>query len=317
MLAALGRKWHHGISSSRRRSAMKSKKVTLLAMLGIGIGIGGSAIATPPAACQPELFGPGHFSTDKWDWRFSVGPTRLQAFWSISDGFFPITRESTIVSSHRTLHGWSPRQTASFSGIYPDIDPFVSPDGRFLFFSSIRPVDGEPRTDTDIWMVKRRGLGWGEPTNLGSAINSPGDELYPSADLWGNLYFATDRDGQFDIMRSKRRLNGSYAPAERLGSNVNTPGYWEFNPEISPDGSTLLFTGLNRPDGQGLGDLYVSRLGNSGFLPARNLGPCVNTTADEYHPTVLWWERKLVFVKSSYAPGETGDFYIVDLPHLH
>lgn len=287
--------------------------MSMAALLACGCGVGTAPAASPN--CQaPALFGAGVFSTDKWEWRFSVGPTRLQAFWSISDDFFPVTRQSTIVFAHRTLQGWSSRQVAPFSGTYPDIDPAVSPDGQTVYFSSIRPVAGVARSDLDIWKVSRRGLGWGEPINLGGAINSQGDELYPSVDLWGNLYFATDRSGQFDIMRSKRRLNGTYEPAQSVGPGVNTTGYWEFNPEISPDGRTLLFTGLNRPDGHGLGDLYVSRLGSNGFQAAENLGDCINSAADEYHPTVLWWERKLVFARATYAPGESGDFYIADLP---
>jgi Tol biopolymer transport system component len=85
---------------------------------------------------------------------------------------------------------------------------------------------------------------------------------------------------------------------------------WEFNPEISVDGRTLVFTSL-RPGGYGLGDLYVShrtpgRRSADGWTPARNLGPLVNTAADEYHPTLTRDGRTLYFVRRGPLPG---DFY--------
>jgi hypothetical protein len=256
-----------------------------------------------------EKFGEGLFSTDKYEWRISFSPSRLQAFWTVSDGFWPFTRESSIVTSHWRPAGWAPAQVASFSGTYTDIDPYITPDGLALIFSSIRPVNGVARTDTDLWMVRRTWRGWSDPVNLGDAVNSASDELYASMDLSGTLYFASDRDnGQWDIYRSRRRHNGQYAPAEKLGAGVNTPDAWEYNPEISPDGRTLIFASLFRSTNIGLGDLYTSRLRDGQFTPARNLGPCINSADDEYHPTMLWERNVLIFVRNTGGPTN-GDFY--------
>ena len=68
---------------------------------------------------------------------------------------------------------------------------------------------------------------------------------------------------------------------------------WEFNPEISADGTLLVFTSL-RPGGHGLGDLYASRFVRGEWTRAENLGPAVNTAADEYHPT-LSRDRKQLY----------------------
>jgi hypothetical protein len=268
------------------------------------IEAGGTAGGCPAV----EKFGEGLFSTDKYEWRISFSPSRLQAFWTVSDGFWPFTRESSIVTSHWQPGGWTPAQVAPFSGTYTDIDPYITPDGLSLIFSSIRPVNGVARTDTDLWMVRRTWRGWSEPIHLGE-LNSPSDELYASMDLWGTLYFASDRDnGQWDIYRSRRRHNGQYGPAEKLGAGINTPDAWEYNPEISPDGRTLLFASLFRSTNIGLGDLYVSRLRDGQFTPARNLGPCINSADDEYHPTMLWERNVLIFVRNAGGPTN-GDFY--------
>ncbi|MPY89593.1 MAG: hypothetical protein GEU99_16910 [Luteitalea sp.] len=272
-------------------------------MMGAGHGF---EIGTCPAV---ERFGPGVFSTDMEEWRLTFSPGGRTAFWSISDDFFPVSRQATIVWSGRVRGEWATRQVVPFSGVYSDIDPFISPDGRALFFSTIRPVDGVERSDLDLWMVRRTPWGWSEPIHLGNEVNSPSDELYPSVDLWGNLYFGSDRAGQWDIWRARRRHDGSYGPPKNVGPGVNTADFWEFNPEITPDGRTLLFASLDRPDGFGAGDLYISHLRHGQFTPARNLGPCVNTAADEYHPTLSHGRRWLYFVRHTYEPGTTGDFY--------
>jgi hypothetical protein len=209
---------------------------------------------------------------------------------------------------------------ASFSGTHADIDPFVAPDGQRLYFSSIRPVDGVTRGDLDVWYVERTPDGWGAPVRLGDAVNSPLDELYASADARGTLYVASGpRSPQpgrhFDIFRAERAGDG-FAPREALPTAVNTvpvagggpQDAWDFNPEISVDGTTLVFTSL-RPGGHGLGDLYVSRRVDGAWTPARNLGPLVNTAADEYHPTLSRDGRTLYFVRRGPA---AGDFLHID-----
>jgi hypothetical protein len=269
--------------------------------------------------CPPvEVFAPGVISLDgSWQWRLSFTPSRQQVYWSHSEGWWPGTRERATIRTSRRLPGgrWSTPQVVPFSGTHADMDPFVTPLGTMLLFSSMRPVDGVERTDMDLWMVRRTWHGWSAPQHLGREVNADGyDELYPSMDLLGNLYFARVKapvpTEDVDIWRSARRRDGSYGAPERLGPGVNTPQRWEFNPEISPDGRTLLFVRLDRPDdglddqGYGWGDLYVSRRHRGAFAPGVNLGPCVNTAADEFHPTMLWERDELFFARDAGAPSD-------------
>ncbi|MGH8966317.1 MAG: TolB family protein, partial [Actinomycetes bacterium] len=256
-------------------------------------------------------------STDAWEWRLSFTPSRRQLYFGRTEGWWPGTREqATILTSYHWPWGWSTPQVASFSGIHSDFDPFVSPDGRYLVFSSERPRPDGVAAKMDLWIAKRTWHGWGEPQHLGNAVNSPGDELYSSMDRFGTLYFGSDRGGEFGVYRSLRGRDGSYGPAEPVVGGVNTNLRWEFNPEISPDGRTLLFVRLDFPDslpdqGYGFGDLYVSRRNPDGsFGTAVNLDPCVNTALDEFHPTVLWERRLLFFAKDI---GKPSDFYVTSL----
>ena len=168
--------------------------------------------------------------------------------------------------------------------------------------------------------VEKHGEAWGEPERLGPEVNSDDDELYASAASDGTLYFASGpaapaRGRHWDIYRARPAGRG-FAAREALGSGVNTQpsasdatpvAAWEFNPEISADGNLLIFASL-RPGGHGLGDLYASHLVEGEWSTAKNLGPAVNTAADEYHPTLSRDSRRLYFVR---RPGSHGDFFVV------
>ena len=280
--------------------------------------------AQPGAAAT--VFAPGVISDAAEQWRITFSANGKTAYFASSPEFFPFTRQSTIYVSHREGLTWSTPEVASFSGQYSDIDPALSPDGQRLYFSSIRPVNGMPRADIDIWMVERTSNGWGEPIHLGPEVNTPdADELYPSVAADGTLYLASGpffpQPGKhFDIYQAARRGNG-FAMREALGPAINTvpsasdaslQDAWDFNPEISVDGKTLIFTSL-RPGGYGLGDLYVSNKIGGEWTPARNLGPTVNTASDEYHPTLSRNKQTLYFVRR--IPNR-GDFYSIDAGRL-
>ena len=293
----------------------------LCSALGLTLAANAASAASMDMKCpKVAKFAPGIISTDdNWEWRLTFTPTRKQAYWATSAGWWPGTREQSYIKTSTFLpgSGWSLPVVAPFSGIYADFDPFVSPGGATLYFSSMRPANGVEKADMDLWMVRRNASGWGEPLYLGDEVNTDGyDELYPSIDLEGNLYFARVKapipTEDVDIWVSRRRSDGTFGAPERLGPGVNTPDHWEYNPEVSPDGRTLLFARLDLPDdgvedsGYGFGDLYVSRMRGRTFATGQNLGPCVNTEFDEFHPTVLWDRGELYFAKDIGIPS---DFY--------
>ena len=275
------------------------------------------SVAYAQGPVTAELFAPGVISDAQEEWRITFTPDGHTAYFARSAGFFPVTRQATIYETHLVKGEWTTPTMAPFSGVYSDIDPFIAPNGQRLYFSSIRPVNGVTRGDVDIWMVERTRDGWGEPVRLGPEINTLDDELYPSATANGTLYFAggplfPQPGRHFDIYSAERAGDG-FAARQALGPAINTtpvPGgapqdAWEFNPEISVDGKTLVFTSL-RPGGFGLGDLYVSHLVKGAWTTAQNLGPLVNTAADEFHPTLTRNKQELFFVRRI---PRRGDFY--------
>lgn len=274
-------------------------------------------------------FAPGTISDERWQWRITFTPNGQDAYFAVSDEFFPASRHATIMMSSRQDDGtWSTPEVAPFSGQYSDMDPFLSPDGRRLYFSSIRPLDGVDRPDLDIFYVERTARGWGAAVRLGPEVNSDLDELYPSVSAAGTLYFGVGPfgptpDADWDIYRAERNGDGFAGRQPLAEINTDLPfdpadptADWEFNPEISIDGRTLVFTSL-RPGGYGFGDLYVSRLHRGAWSEPVNLGPAVNTENDEFHPTLSRNGRTLYFARTQFTPSFVpSDFYSVDVREL-
>jgi Tol biopolymer transport system component len=280
------------------------------------LALAAPAPAPDSCAAPAQEFAPGVISTsDAFESRLAFSPSRNTIFWSVT--YEPSAPGSSVVSTILTSDrsaggGWTAPSIASFSGVYSDGDAFITPYGDRIFFNSSRPGGMAPGSPlNDIWITTRTASGWSVPVNAGPNVNSVANELYPSVDIYGNLYFSSDRDGgQFDLYRARRLPNGEFAAAEKVPGQPNHPNRWEFNPEISPDGRTLLFATYGRPDSYGDVDIFVSHLESNGnFGRPMNIGPCVNTVAPEFHPTVLWDRNEFYFVRV----GATTDFFTTPL----
>lgn len=257
----------------------------------------------------PALFGRDVISTALEEYRVTFAPDGKTIYFARSQAFFPVSRESTILTSRFENGSWTPPESASFSGRWPDIDPFITRDGQRIYFSSIRPVEGEMREDSDIWYVDRQGDGWSQPVHL-AAVNTPSDELYPSLGPDGTLYFGSDRPdgrGGWDLWGARPAAGGFSSPFNL--HDVNSPD-WEFNPTISPDGRYLVFTSIGRTEGIGMGDLYASWSNGPTWSFPVHLNPWANSPADDYHPSFSPDGQTLYFVRrQSLARG--GDIYAV------
>lgn len=268
------------------------------------------------APSTPERFGVGVVSTDAEESALNLTPDGQRIYFARSRVWFPASRIAAIFQADRTSNGWSEAVPAAFSRGFSDVDPFVLRDGSAIVFSSMRPADGRPRKDFDLWVVRVHGGGFSAAVNLGPQINSDADDLYPSVTRDGTLYFGSERAGGlggWDIYMARRGADGTYLPAENLGAPVNS-GVWEFNPAIAPDGSFLIFTSFNRPGGRGAGDLWISHRGTGGrFGAPRLLGGGINTEAEDYHPTLSPDGKTLFFLRRDAARGQAADFFWVSL----
>ena len=264
----------------------------LLCTLGLLLAIRFCVAGANPA--KPALFAEGIVSTPDDESGFALAPDGNTAFFGKTS---PATSGGDpmwfICVTHRDATGrWSTPEIAPFSGQYRDMGPAMAPDGSRLYFISDRPGGDSQKRDLNIWYIDRGGSGWGEPKLLDTPVNSPAQEYGVSVSRNGTLYFASNRaggKGSFDIYRSEL-VDGKYKNVENLGEAVNSIGV-EVEPAISPDESTLVFTGLGRDDetmgvhrAYGRGDLYVSFRKNGAWTEARNWGAPINSGGGESWP---------------------------------
>ncbi len=122
-----------------------------------------------------------------------------------------------------------------------------------------------------------------------------------------SLFFAADFPGmgygRYDIYKVTATDSGWSTP-KNVGRNINTD-FWESAPSISPDGKALYFCS-NSPDGYGGIDIYVSYKNEKGYWEeAENLGPTINTAADEQAPFIHADNQTLYFASNGW-PGFGG-----------
>lgn len=138
-----------------------------------------------------------------------------------------------------------------------DTQPYVTPDGRTIFFVSDRP-GGEG--SYDLWYARRVGAGWSTPQNLGPAINTPFNEATP---FYNNdskrLYFASTGYaglGGYDLYEVPGSID-NWGEVSNVGYPVNTT-YEDFGGVWMTEGDSLAYFTSNRPGGVGGYDIYYA-----------------------------------------------------------
>ena len=155
--------------------------------------------------------------------------------------------------SKKTGNAWSEPERLSISdSLAWDGSPSFSADERTLYFSSNRRGG---KGGVDLYRVPIDNSGrFGRPINLGSVINTPGDELFPYVSTNGKLYFSSDGHpsiGGLDLFVASRNENEIIV--EHLGVPINSIGD-DF--AISFSDSTQGYISSNRPGGKGDDDIY-------------------------------------------------------------
>jgi Tol biopolymer transport system component len=199
----------------------------------------------------------------------------------------------------------------------PGIDaaPVVSLDGHLLFFSSDR-AGGHGQND--IYVARRTDnsddLSWGPAVNLGPDVNTAGfeaGEFYLQSGEAGpaNLFFSQGPDPVgLDIYVAPVKADGeTLGPAVPVVElNDPDPAVTDAHPSVRIDGREIYFYS-NRAGSLGASDLWRSTRGSvhEPWSTPENLGPPLNTAANEIQPTLSYSGRTLVFA-STRAGGLGG-----------
>jgi len=100
--------------------------------------------------------------------------------------------------------------------------PAISEDGKTLYFAANYE---DAIGGFDIYRSELKGDSWTKPENLGSGVNSEGNELYPFVHPSGRLYFSSDGHDKnvagFDLFQTAF-VGGKWAEAYKLGAPFNS-----------------------------------------------------------------------------------------------
>lgn len=104
---------------------------------------------------------------------------------------------------------------------YSIAHPTLSADAQNMYFASDMPGGFG---GMDLYICTRIDTFWSQPINLGNAVNTPGNELFPFIHPDGTFYFASDGLpglGGLDIFATRRNM-GKWAAPRNMGQPINS-----------------------------------------------------------------------------------------------
>jgi Tol biopolymer transport system component len=225
---------------------------------------------------------------------------------------------------------WGPPQNLgpNINTVGNEFGPDLSPDGHWLFFSSTRPPG--MLGASQIWVSYRKDVaddfGWGPAVNLGPDINVPGlDDNAPTffhdhktgvTSIYFNSINRKDGPGDFDIYVSTQRENGTFGRA-KIVRELSSPQR-DTRTAIRHDGLEMFLTS-NRPGGSGRIDLWVAtrQTTRDVWSTPINLGPAINTAADDGGPALSCDGTTLYFYSTRDGGSGGRDLYVTTRHRLH
>ncbi len=176
---------------------------------------------------NPTLLDEGPINTEFNEGAPSVGPGAREMFFTRCEPEPDADVGCRIYRSERQGRNWGePREVQLVSDSSISVgQPAISHDEMRLFFVS--DMAGG-KGGHDIWVAERTEAGgdFENPRNLGSVINTPGNEMFPYVREDGTLYFASNGHpgmGGLDIFFT-RQEGDSWTEPENMGPPVNSPG---------------------------------------------------------------------------------------------
>ncbi len=305
----------------RLRNLIRSA-VWIVPLLVCSMWLLASGSATPDAD-EPPQFGP-------WSAPVNLGPVvntaALEQGPAISkDGlslYFQSNRpggfggQDIWVSQRPSVDApWGPPQNLgpNINTPFNEQAPNLTIDGHRLYFHSDRTGGFG---GNDIYVSRRHNkrddFGWQLPENLGSGVNTVGQEVQPCLfedDETGviTLYFSSDRPGGpggLDIYASTLQSDETFGPAV-LVDELSSP-FIDRGPTIRRDGLEMILSS-NRPPSLGGTDLFVSTRASTSdpWSAPVSLGPVVNSVADDAQPE-LSFDGTALYFNSGRAGGVGG-----------
>lgn len=266
----------------------------------------------------PVPFAPERSDRSQSEYGITFSPDAREAYFTRQGG--GRRGRPQIFVSRFAEDAWARAEPAPFSTGWEE-SPFLTPDGRRLFYSSRRDVPGwgPVRGNNNLWVVERTEGAWGEPRPLPGDVNRPrvdeddaparsesGPVLLPSGEI---LYWTTESLEWAADLYVADQVEGRFVNPRPL--RLNTSGA-ESNPAVSPDGRVLVFQAYRESDAIGEQDLYLSERTEFGWSTPRLITEPINSAASDGYPSFSPDGRYFFFATDRDAPGERWSIYYVE-----
>lgn len=261
----------------------------------LAVATGNAAPHQPgdPGPAEPARTGADWVSAAANDYNLSLtADGRRLMFGRSPTGNF---EDAQVLMATRTEKGWSaPVPVFAPRPGGRDSDPWLTPDGDWLYFVSDRPAPDRAadRKDLDLWRAPIVDGRVGTPEHL-AAASSPGEELGPELHDGGLVFNSTRTGGPapLALYRAPARDAG-IGPAVALPAPFND-GRVQGDLSFSPDGNTALFWSVRGDVREP--DLFAVQRRGDGWSPAVRLPAPFNAPGMDFTPAfsadgrTLYW----------------------------
>lgn len=186
-----------------------------------------------------------------------------------------------------------------------DINPYVTADGKTLFFSSDERFNSYAGIYYfNIKTSANNGLGWEKSKTLGGVTNTIFDEKTSGyGNATGELFFNHNRNKE-EMLASVQHLGqGRMGIANDLGAPFDMKGA-EYSATLSITGDTIVFSGIDINNCISL--FYSIRMPDNSWGESRLLPGKINSTSDDNYAQYSPDGQRLYF--SSNRKGSMGGF---------
>ena len=196
----------------------------------------------------------GELNTEADEGIISFSPDGQTMYLTVAKRSETSSTSVEIHTSRRSEASWSaPQKFEILNDTVTAVGhPAVSPDGRYLYFTSDMPGG---YGGLDIWRINLQERG-GSLENLGPQINTQGNESFPYVRTDSTLYFSSDGHsgyGGLDIFKAQLNSTGDRWSVDNMGVPINSTGD-DFGITFGPGESG--FFSSNRGDARGYDHIY-------------------------------------------------------------
>jgi outer membrane protein OmpA-like peptidoglycan-associated protein len=196
---------------------------------------------------------------------------------------------------------------------FTEYNPVVSADESVMAFTALRPNTGKTRSGDkyieEVYISYNHAGSWSEPKVIPIASEHNVGTAGISADGQKMLIFmgsVTDPGSLFMVTKSGE----SWSKPSLIAPTINNPKFLESTASITPDGKTIYFAS-DRTGGQGGLDLWRTQMQANGTWSAPvNLGPEVNSKANEDAPFIHPDQKTLFFTSDGHKSMGGRDVFV-------